>query len=106
MSPDQTALVLFHREVLVPELKQVVDEALAPLRRRLDAIEKQMKRVEQRVDVAVTFLHHTNDMVGIVDCKLEGLDSIWDVTKAIGDAVGAKVPWKKDVEASPEERIG
>jgi len=102
VSPDQTALVLFHREVLLPEVTRVVDEALAPLRRRLDAIEKQMKRVEQRVDVSVTFLHHTNELVGIVDLKLEGLESIWDVTKAIADAVGAKVPWKKDVGASTE----
>jgi len=102
MSPDQTALVLFHREVLLPEVTRAVDEALAPLRRRLDAVEKQMKRVEQRVDVSVTFLHHTNELVGIVDLELEGLESIWDVTKAIADAVGAKVPWRKDVGASTE----
>jgi hypothetical protein len=100
MTPDQTALVLFHREVLLPEMKRAVDEALVPLRRRLDAIEKQLKRVEQRVDVSVTFLHHTNDMVGIVDCKLETLDAVWDVTKAVADAVGAKVPWRKDGDSS------
>jgi hypothetical protein len=88
MSPDQTALVLFHREVLLPEVKRVVDEAVVPLRRRLDAIEKQMKRLDQRV--------------GLVDLKLDALDSLWDVTKAIGDAVGAKVPWRKPAEASPE----
>jgi hypothetical protein len=34
MLPDQTALALFHREVLLPEVKRVVDEAVAPLQRR------------------------------------------------------------------------
>jgi hypothetical protein len=93
MSPDQTALALFHREVLLPEVKRVVEDAVAPLRRRMDAIEKQIKR---------TFLHYTNDQVGIVDAKLEGLESLWDVTKAIADAVGAKVPWKKEIETATE----
>ena len=102
MSPDQAALALFHREVLLPEVKRVVDEAVVPLRRRLDAIEKQMKRLGQRVDVSVGFLGHVNEQIGLVDLKLEELDSLWDVTKAIGDAVGARVPWRKPVEASTE----
>ena len=102
MSPDQTALALFHREVLLPEIKRVVDDAVAPMRRRLDAIEKQMKRVEQRLDVSPSFLGRVSEQVDILDLKLEALESIWDVTKAIGDAVGAKVPWKKPVEASTE----
>lgn len=102
MSPDQTALVLFHREVLLPEVKRVVDEAVVPLRRRLDAIEKQMKRLDQRADVSFSFLGHVNEQVGLVDVKLESLESLWDVTKAIGDAVGAKVPWRRPVEASTD----
>lgn len=53
-------------------------------------------------DVSVSFLHHASEQVGIVDLKLEALESIWDVTKAIGDAVGAKVPWKKPVETSTD----
>ena len=102
MSPDQTALVLFHREVLLPEIRRAVDEAVDPVLRRLDAVEKRLKQVEQRVGLSVALLHHTNDMVGIVDCKLEGLDSVWDVVKSTADAVGAKVPWKKEGAASTE----
>lgn len=102
MSPDQVALALFHREVLLPEIKRVVEDATVPVLRRMDAIEKRMKRVEQRTDVAVSFQSHTNELVGIVDLKLEALESLWEVTKAIADAVGAKVPWRKEVEASTE----
>jgi hypothetical protein len=102
MLPDQTALVLFHREVLLPEIKRAVDEAVAPMRRRLDGIEKQMKRVEQRLDVSPSLLGRVSEQVDILDLKLEMLESLWDVTKAIGDAVGAKVPWRKPVETSTE----
>lgn len=103
MSPDQTALMLFRREVLLPEVRRAVEDAVAPLIRRQEAVEKRLKKVEQRVDVWASFVHHVNEQVDIVDMKLEALDSLWKVAKATAEAVGAKVPWKVPDEDTVEE---
>ena len=50
MSPDQTALVLFHREVLLPEITHAVNEAVAPLRDRLTVIEKRLKTYHEQTE--------------------------------------------------------
>ena len=106
MSPDQAALVLFHREVLLPEVRQAIQDALRPLARRMDALERRVKKVEQRVDVSVSFQHRVSEQVDIVDMKLEELDSLWEVAKATADAVGAKVPWKKISTEDIAEELG
>ena len=102
MSPDQTALVLFHREVLLPEITHAVNEAVAPLRDRLTVIEKRLKKIDERIDAWSWFTSRTNEQMEIIDAKIETLDAVWDVTKSIADAVGAQVPWKK-LSAAEEE---
>jgi hypothetical protein len=102
--PTETAdLTLFHREVLLPQVKRVVEETEARVRHQLASIERRMKRIEERAQFAGTYIGRVDERVDILDLKLEALDSLWTVTKAIAKAVGAKVEWKPDADASTEE---
>jgi hypothetical protein len=102
MSPDQTALVLFHREVLLPEITHAVNAAVAPLYDRVTLIEKRLKKIDQRINAWSSFTSRTSEQVEIVDLKIEELESLREVTESIADAVGAKLPWKK-LSAAAEE---
>ena len=53
------------------------------------ALAAALRRIEQRIEVLAYRLASVDDRVGIIDLKLEGLDSIFSLTRQIAAALGA-----------------
>jgi hypothetical protein len=53
------------------------------------ALSAALRRIEQRIEVLACRLATIDDRVGIIDLKLEGLDSIFSLTRQIAALVGA-----------------
>jgi hypothetical protein len=47
------------------------------------AIADALRRIEERIELLACGLATVDDRVGIIDLKLEGLDSIFDAVRAI-----------------------
>jgi hypothetical protein len=52
------------------------------------ALAAALRRIEQRIEVLACRLATIDDRVAIIDLKLEGLDSIFSLTREIAAALG------------------